>query len=130
MSAYKYTTGLVVLVIALLTINTVSAGEDVASYADDSHHLRVGSRMPGDRLVLKENVSKSSGWLRVQVIEKTFYVPGLERITMVEALDQKTNGKGAYASILNGGPGHNNVTMKFKSQRGHSINFVLQLYSR
>jgi len=87
--------------------------------------------MPGDKLVLKENIIKNSGWLKGQGVEKTFYVLKPEDlITMVEALDQKTNGNGAYASILQGGPGHNSVTMKFKSQRGHGINFVVQLYAR
>ncbi|TGZ36158.1 probable salivary secreted peptide [Temnothorax longispinosus] len=133
MSAYKYIAGLAFLITVLLTINTVPANGSVESYVSAnqaSHHLIVGFRMPGDKLVLKENIVKNSGWMQVKVIEKTFSVPRGERITMVEALDQKTNGNGAYASIKGGGPGHNNVTMKFKSQRSHGINFVLQLYSR
>jgi len=132
MSAYNYLLGLAVLVVALSAVNSVPANGVVSSYApaNKSHHLIVGFRMPGDRLVLKENVVKNSGWMKVQVVEKTFNVSQWERITLVEALDQKTNGNGAHASILKGGPGSSNVTIKFKSQRGHSINFVVQLYSR
>ncbi|XP_024874525.1 probable salivary secreted peptide [Temnothorax curvispinosus] len=132
MSAYKYIAGLAFLVTVLLTIITVPANGSIDSYApaNKSHHLRVGYRMPGDRLVLKQSIVKNSGWQKVQIVEKTFNVSRFDRITMVEALDQKTNGTGAYASILRGGPGHNNVTLKFKSQRSHGINFVVQLYAR
>ncbi|XP_011686768.1 PREDICTED: probable salivary secreted peptide [Wasmannia auropunctata] len=130
MTAYKYIIGLTVLLAVLLTVNSVPANGALDTYADKSHHLVVGSRMPGDRVVLRENIVKDSSWLRVVTVEKTLYAAANERITMVEALDQKTNGNGAYASILNGGPGHNNVTMKFKSQRGHGINFIVQLYAR
>jgi len=131
MSAYKYIIGLAVLVTALLTVSTIPASEAFTYAASNkSHHLIVGYRAPGDRLVLRENIVKNSGWMKVQVIEKTFNVSRFERITMVEALDQKTNGNGAYASILNGGPGHSNVTMKFKSQRGHGINFIVNIYGR
>ncbi|XP_071573745.1 probable salivary secreted peptide [Temnothorax nylanderi] len=133
MSAYKYIAGLVFLVTVLLTINTVPANGSIDSYApanQASHHLIVGYRIPGDRRVLKQSIIKNSSWMKVQVIQKTFNVSRGERITMVKALDQKTNGNGAYASILRGGPGHNYVTIKFQSQKGHSINFVLQLYAR
>lgn len=71
---------------------------------------------------------KSSSFMRVIIVERTFNVSDpSERITMVEALDQNTDGKDAYASILNGSE-HTNVTMKFKSQRNHKINFVVKVY--
>jgi len=131
MSACKYIICLAVLVTALLTVSTIPASEAFTYAAPNkSHHLIVGYRAPGDRLVLKEYIIKNSSWMKVQTLEKTFNVSRYERITMVEALDQKTNGNGAYASILYGGPGHSNVTMKFKSQRGHSINFIVNLYAR
>ncbi|XP_018401030.1 PREDICTED: probable salivary secreted peptide [Cyphomyrmex costatus] len=133
MSAYKYIISLAVLVAALLTVTTVpSANGAITSYAENnkSHHLIVGYRMAGDRVVLKENIIKNSSWMKVQIVEKTFNISRNERITLVEALDQKTNGNGAHASILNGGPGHNFVSMRFKSQRGHGVNFALNLYGR
>ncbi|XP_011686770.1 PREDICTED: probable salivary secreted peptide [Wasmannia auropunctata] len=130
MTAYKYIIGLTVLLAVLLTVNSVPANGALDTYADKSHYLVVGSRVPGDRVVLRENIIKDFSWLRVVTVEKTFYAAAYERITMVEALGQKTNGNGAYVSILNGGPGHNNVTMKFKSQRSHGINFVVQVYAR
>lgn len=133
MSGYKYIIGLAVLVAALLTIDTVpTANGAIASYAAEnkSHHMTIGSRMPGDRLVLKENIIKDSSWMRIVTVEKTYNVSQYERITMVQALDQKTNGNGAYASMLNGGPGQSSVTIKLKSQRGHGINFVIEVYGR
>ncbi|XP_011634876.1 probable salivary secreted peptide [Pogonomyrmex barbatus] len=130
MSAYKYIIGLTILVTALLTINTVPTNGASYAPANKSHNLIVGGRLPGDRLVLRESVVKNSSWMKVQIVQKTFNISKWERITMVEALDQKTNGNGAYASILNGGPGHSNVTLRFKSQRGHSVNFIVQLYAR
>ncbi|XP_018342790.1 PREDICTED: probable salivary secreted peptide [Trachymyrmex septentrionalis] len=133
MSAYKYIIGLAVLIAALLTITTVpSANGAVSSYADNnkSHHMFIGYRMPGDRLILRENIIKNSSWMKIQIIEKTFNISRYERITYIEALDQKTNGNGAQCSLLNGGPGHNNATLRWKSLRGHGINFALNIYGR
>lgn len=133
MSAQKYIIGLAFLVAALLAVNSVPASGAVNSYAaadNKSHHLIVGYRMPGDRLVLRQNVVKNSSWMKIVTEEKTLNVSSWERITQLRALDQKTNGNGAYASILRGGPAHSNVTIRFKSQRGHGINFIVELYAR
>lgn len=115
----------VVCALAPTGVNAVDA-----KAPNKSHHLIVGSRLPGDRLVLSENIIKNSKWLQVVTAEKTFRAPRYQIITQVSALDQKTNGKGAFASLIKGGPGHNNVTLKFKSQRGHGINFRVQIYAR
>lgn len=133
MSAYKYISiSLVVLIVALLTINTEPAnGAYYASYAPNkAHNLTVGFRQPGDRIVFRESIIKNASWMKIQIVEKTFNISKWERITMVQALDQKIDGTGAYASILKGGPGYSNVTMRFKSQRGHGIKFIVQLYAR
>lgn len=131
MSAQKYIIALGFAIIALIAINTEPASGAVEyAPANKSHNLIVGYRMPGDRLVFREGIVKNSSWMKIVIIEKTFNATKYDRITMLRALDQKTNGNGAYASILRGGPGHNNVTMKFKSQRGHGINFVVELYAR
>jgi hypothetical protein len=62
--------------------------------------------------------------------DTTIDVVAWQRITMVEALDQNDRGNGAYASVVGGGPGHSSVSLHFKSQRSHSINFVVQVYAR
>ncbi|XP_071573747.1 probable salivary secreted peptide [Temnothorax nylanderi] len=125
MSAYKYIVGLAFLVTVLLTINTVPANGSIDS---KSNHLIVGSRVPGDRLALLQRIEKNRSWGEVQVIQKTFNVSRWGRITMIEALDQTPYG--AYVSILSGGLGHNYVTLKFQSQRGQSIKYLLQLFAR
>ncbi|KAH0955550.1 hypothetical protein HN011_011458 [Eciton burchellii] len=132
MLAQKHVIVLAVLVAAAFAFNAVPASGTIENYAapNKSHNLIVGYRMPGDRLVLKQVVVKNSSWMKVSVIEKTFNVSTWERITLLKALDSKTNGNGAYASIVRGGPGHSNVTIKFKSQRGHGINFVVEVYAR
>lgn len=131
MSAQKYIIGLVFLVAALMAINTVPANGAVNQFAaNKSHNLIVGYRVPGDRLVLRQNIVKNSSWMRVVVIEKTFNISKWERITLLQSLDQKTNGNGAIVSLLKGGPGFNNVTLKFKSQRNNSINHIVEIFAR
>ncbi|CAL1674765.1 unnamed protein product [Lasius platythorax] len=132
MSAQKYIIGLAFLVAVLLTINTAPTNGAVDQHAAEnkSHHLIVGSRVPGDRLVIRQNIVKNSSWLKVQVIEQTFNVSAREILTLIQSLDQKTNGNGASVSLLKGGPGVSYVTLKFKSQRSHGINHIVELYAR
>lgn len=143
MTTQRFWRGGRMLAVAVLTLAVTLPATSAASTATvadtvpnaqraaaQSHNLIVGSRMPGDRLVLSQAVVKNSSWMRIVTETKTFQAPHNERITLVEALDQRTDGTGAYASILNGGPGHNSVTIRFKSQRGHGIDFVVNLYAR
>ncbi|EFN73881.1 hypothetical protein EAG_09984 [Camponotus floridanus] len=131
MSAQKYIIGLAFLVAALMAINTVPANGAVNQLATNkSHHLVVGYRVPGDKLVLRQNIVKNSSWMKVIIIEKTFNISTWQRITLVQSLDQKTNGNGATASLLQGGPGFSNVTLRYKSVRGHSVNHILEIYAR
>ncbi|XP_011700837.1 PREDICTED: probable salivary secreted peptide [Wasmannia auropunctata] len=125
--SYKYIVGSAIFIAALLTVNTVPARE--VSYSN-KQDLIIGNRVPNDRESLKENVVKKASWNNVQIVEKTYNVSANERITMVAMLDQNTNRKGAKASVLQGGPGWSNVTVKFKSQRSERIDFIVQLYSR
>ncbi|XP_076675820.1 putative salivary secreted peptide [Andrena cerasifolii] len=133
MSAPKLLFYLAIVTVTVLSAQVGSSPLETfgsQSNKDSSHDLVVGYRLPGDRLVLRQSVIKNSSWMRVVVVEKSFSISEFDRITLLQALDQKTNGNGAYASILEGGPGHSNVTMRFKSQRGHGINFIVELYSR
>ncbi|KAG7206236.1 hypothetical protein KM043_003628 [Ampulex compressa] len=128
MSALKFLAFVAFLVMAVMATNVGFGAE--AAYANKSHNLIIGARVPGDRLVLSDIVVKPSAWMKVQVAQKVFQIARYQRITQIKALDQKTNGNGAYASIVRGGLGHSNVTMKFKSQRGHGINFRVELYGK
>ncbi|XP_078051633.1 putative salivary secreted peptide [Augochlora pura] len=134
MSAQKLIACLAIALVAVIATEVASAPnfENYASNNNNkSHHLIVGYRVPGDRVIIRENLVVPSSPLQVKSITKVYNTTSQwEKITLVEALDQKTNGNGAYASLLNGGPGHNNVTLKFKSQRGHGINFLVVIYAR
>ena len=101
-----------------------------AAAPNKSHNLIIGSRQPNDRLVYQENIVKPSKWLQVIEVTKSFGIGPAFAITQVRAMDQKTNGNGAIATRVAGGPGYSNITLKFKSQRGHGINFVVQVYGR
>ena len=88
----------------------------------------VGYRVPGDWLLQKEDVVKDKQFLQGVTLTKTFTGNGKSIITQIKALDQKTNGNGAYATIISGGVGESYVTIKFKSQRNHSIKFKVKLH--
>ena len=95
-----------------------------------SNHLNVGQRLPGDRLVLVQSVFEDWSIFQVIEIQRKFNISSSERITQLLAVDLETNGKGATAALLQGGPGTTNATLRFKSQRGHSIKFVVGIYAR
>uniref|UniRef100_A0A1B0DA18 Uncharacterized protein n=1 Tax=Phlebotomus papatasi TaxID=29031 RepID=A0A1B0DA18_PHLPP len=54
--------------------------------------------------------------------------PRNRTITCIRALDQYVNGKGGYATLRAGGVGFNHTTIRFKSQRGHGFDFILEIY--
>lgn len=96
-----------------------------------SHNLTIGYRQPGDRLVLSQNVVKKSAWMRVVTVEKNITLPNPRyTITKVEVIDQKTDGTGANVNVLSGGQGKKFIKLAFKSQRGHGINFIINLFAR
>lgn len=103
--------------------------QQYAAAPNKSHNLIIGNRQQGDRLIYQETIVKPSKWLQVIEVRKSINTTGYF-ITQIRALDQKTNGNGAIASLVNGGVGSSNVTLKFKSQRSHGINFLVQIYAR
>ncbi|XP_015122390.1 probable salivary secreted peptide [Diachasma alloeum] len=94
-----------------------------------SHDMIAGSRLPGDRLVHREYIVRSSSPGEI-TIQRIFSAPRFEKITQVRALDQTNNGTGGYANIVRGGPGLGNVTINFTSQRNYGLRFLIQIYSR
>lgn len=123
----------VALVVALAAVavqSTPYVKYNPYAAANKSHHLVVGQRQAGDALVYQENIYKPSSWLQTVELIKTFNVTGNFAITQVLALDQKTDGNGAYAYLLGGGPAASAVKLRFKSQRSHGIKFIVQLYAK
>ncbi|XP_014211447.1 probable salivary secreted peptide [Copidosoma floridanum] len=111
------------LSLALLFLTTLAA-----VYA--ANDLIVGSHIPGDHLIQREIAQRPSKFLQIVKLKKTYTGNNRSNITLVRLLDQNMKGNGATANILNGGPGHNFVTVEFKSIRGHSIHFIVELYGR
>ncbi|XP_043252841.1 probable salivary secreted peptide [Colletes gigas] len=132
MSAQKVLVCLAIIAVAMLATQVDSFGQP--SYANNatnkSHNLVIGYRMPGDRLVLRQSVVKNSSWMQIVTDQKSVSVSKFYRISMINARDMKTDGNGAFATLVSGGLGFNNATLRFKSQRGHGINFVLEVYAR
>ena len=96
-----------------------------------SHDFILGSRVSGDRLVLQKTINKPSKTFQIVTHQETFNTTSTHyKITQVAAYDQKTNGNGAFVTLIKGGPGYQNVTLRFKSQRSHGINFIVRLYQR
>ena len=113
--------------VPLFTILLV-ASFAVAVFCAKSHHLEVGGRPFADHLLAKEHIFKSSKILRVITDTWTYSGGPYTNITFIKALDQKDNGDGAHAAIINGGIGRNTVTLKFKSERNHGIDFMVEIY--
>lgn len=133
MAVQKYSlafTFVVILVISVAVSFVPLSAYPSKLAANGSHHLTIGYRQPNDRLVLLQNVSVPSKWLAVNAITKFYNIPRPYNITQIRALDMTPYGKGAYPSLMRGGPGSQNVTLKFTSQRGEPINFSVELYAK
>ena len=111
----------------LLAINFIGT-----SWASEkkSNHLILGSRIPGDHLLERHLIVRESEWFRKVKENQIFNGDGHSKITEIRALDQKTNGNGATATVTSGGVGQDFVTINFKSKRGHGINFVVEIFGK
>ncbi|CAL1674763.1 unnamed protein product [Lasius platythorax] len=133
MSAQKYIIDLAFLIAVLLAIAPTNGAVDYIDHhanPNKSQNLSIGYRVPGDRLVLNQSVVQHNSHPKVIVIEKSFNIKANERLTLVQSLNQHTDGNGPSVSLVRGGPGHNTVTLLFESQIGHGINHVVELYAR
>lgn len=98
------------------------------SVSGKSNDLIVGSRVAGDRLIEFKTVRVPSKILQIVSAKQTFSGDRFSRFTEIRLLDQNKKGNGATAKILGGGPGSSFVIVDFKSQRGHSIDFLVEIY--
>uniref|UniRef100_A0A0A1XQE6 Probable salivary secreted peptide n=1 Tax=Zeugodacus cucurbitae TaxID=28588 RepID=A0A0A1XQE6_ZEUCU len=98
-----------------------------------SHHLILGTRLPGDRHLVREVVYSKSGLMRKKSGDYAFdqrNVPYPSIITSIEVKDQYINGNGGYATLTSGGPGFNFVKLHFTSQWWRGYNFVIDIYGK
>lgn len=93
-----------------------------------SNDLILGEKTFNDHLLLQEPVEEPYTILWKTSRDKTFTTPGQTDITRLEVLDRKSDGTGAYVSLLGGGVGHNFVSLRFESQWNHGIHFIVNLY--
>ena len=115
------------ILLAVVAAVLVSQGAEAAGRPKD---VIVGARIPGDHMLQREFLKVPSKWLQVVKSRKTYMGDNYSRITQVRLLDQNKNGNGATATVAAGGPGSTYVTIDFKSTRGHSIDFVVEVYGR
>jgi hypothetical protein len=86
---------------------------------------------PYDLILHHEVVKKSSAFLQIVSLDVTFpqqYQRNNRTITAVRITDQVPKDKGGYGQLYAGGPGFNYTTIHFKSKRGNSFNFVLEIF--
>lgn len=50
-------------------------------------------------------------------------------ITSIQAMDGNTKGNGGNVTIIAGGVNSKSVHLRFRSQRGHSIDFNLKIFT-
>lgn len=109
-----------------------------------------GTRKSPDRLVYSESVfnatragqsiirdvyfPKNVSFWSTNFSRKLFYFnsflqgQSVKNITLIRAVDNVTNGTGAYPLLLSGGPGFRYSNIRFNSQRNYGINFRVEYY--
>lgn len=96
-----------------------------------SANITWGAVGPYDVLLHYDIVKKSSSLFHVVTLDVTYpgpYQYNNRTITGIRVTDQILNEKGGFAQLFSGGPGFSHVTVHFKSQRGKSFSFILEIY--
>ena len=121
----------VALVLVVLVINSEGFWKRQPRHKrDKANHFILGSRITGDRRILQRTVYKPSKPGRIIVYQQSFNSTKGIKLTQVVVLDKKSKGNGASVSLVRDGPGHQNVTLKFTSKKGHGIHCTVTLYGR
>jgi hypothetical protein len=96
-----------------------------------SINITWGSVGAYDHLLYHDVVKKSSTMFKVVTLDVSYpqeFQVNNRTITGIRIIDQVPNDKGGYAQLYAGGPGFNHTTIHFKSLRGKSFNFVLEIF--
>ncbi|XP_058799871.1 probable salivary secreted peptide [Phymastichus coffea] len=94
------------------------------------HDLMQGQREPGDTLIAQMQIDKEYKTLRVIEHVESILGDGNHRITRIEAIDYKQKKTSATPHIMSGGVGQSHVTIKFISERGHGIHYIIKVYGK
>lgn len=111
-----------VVVVAFLALVAVAS----------SSNSTFGSIGPFDVLLHHSFRRRSSSFMRIVTEDVKFPLLGQQNnrtITGIRVIDQLPKSK-AYVQIYAGGIGYNHTTLHFKSERGKSFNFSLEIYGR
>ena len=95
--------------------------------ASQAFNLIDCNKQENDVLLHTKNMERTFKLLRNQEANVVYSNPNAV-ITCVEVLDQRTDGSGGNATILEGGLGHHNVTIKLRSQFSRGFSFVINIY--
>lgn len=117
MSSNKY---VLVKFLAVLTILALSEAKNVT----------LGYRQWGDHPIQFDRVRVDHQWLRIVKEKKTYSGDKRSEITRIVLIDNNRNGHGASANLISGGPGSTFATVDFKSRRGHSIDYNVEIYGK
>lgn len=65
-----------------------------------------------------------------QIVTRNVVYSGTRNITLIQALDQNTNGTGGFASITAGGVNQRSVTINLRaSAPGRAVHFQVNIYA-
>ncbi|XP_043461989.1 probable salivary secreted peptide [Leptopilina heterotoma] len=131
--AYEKIIFVLLFATALILVANVSPTTGYNNYnrgKNISHNFIIGSRRPGDRLVMQQNITASASTFKIVTRRVQFLLQAGKNITQLAALDQKIDGTGAYVTLESGGVGKRNATLRFKSQRSHGIHFIVKIFAR
>ncbi|KAJ1524134.1 hypothetical protein ONE63_010664 [Megalurothrips usitatus] len=102
----------------------------IHSFIHSFIHLLIRWFRCGRRLLLQETAYKDSIWGIVRDAD-IVYPKKNElgyKISCIKIIDQRKDGKNGVTKVKEGGLGSNFVKLRFHSERGHSLNWVVQIY--
>ncbi|OXU22559.1 hypothetical protein TSAR_008032 [Trichomalopsis sarcophagae] len=103
----------------------------LAVVAVSATNFRAGTRVAGDRLACSGRVDIRGVYNKIvtatRICDLSVY---RMNVTQVLAFDRGLSGRGGYASITKGGPGYNNVSLYFWSQKSQPLNFTIEVYGK
>ncbi|XP_075168513.1 putative salivary secreted peptide [Haematobia irritans] len=121
---------IIFIVLSILVYDITFAAKSTNSL---SHHVSFGAESP--REVHLGRFTAMEKFKPMQIVEGKFIYSVKPNdlhydrtITRIVVTDQYDNGNGGYATLKDGGPSTNYAVIKFKSQRNHGYNFIIDLY--
>lgn len=117
-----------VFIAAFLAFGVISVSSSILS----SNDLTVGARQSNDKLVYDGIIDIPASWIGRKVIHEQTFNATLSNhiITQLRALDLAENDTGASVIVTAGGPGHESMTLRFKSQRLRGIYFRVLVFAK